>query len=176
VWAGLALPPCIAYQWWAHQSVVEGQAAAHPAFIFVPLAAHAAINLLLLWAFGRTLLAGREPLITGFARLVHGTLPPYLEAYTRNVTAAWSIVFALQVIVSAALFAFGSRELWSLFINVLSFPLVVATFVVEYLYRIMRFPHFPHTSIWTGVRLFVEQRSRAREEARSMTLNAPRDV
>jgi uncharacterized membrane protein len=142
--------------------------------LFVPVISHVLINLLLLWAFGRTLRPGHEPLITGFARAVHGTLPPVLETYTRNVTLAWCIVFALQVIVCAGLFLFASPQLGSLFVNVLSFPLVVATFVVEYAYRIMRFRGFPHVSIWAGIRLFVERRSRQR--AHPVPVNAQRDV
>jgi uncharacterized membrane protein len=176
LWIALALLPCIAYQWWAHHYVVATNGAdAHPALLFIPLIAHAGINLFMLVVFGRTLKAGREPLISGFARAVHGTLPPFLAAYTRKVTLVWCIVFALQVIVSALLFVFASRELWSLFINVLSFPLIVATFVVEYAWRIMRYPEVSHVSIWAGIRLFMDRRSSAGESARPLTLNTSRD-
>jgi uncharacterized membrane protein len=163
IWVAAALPPVMAYQWWAHQSVIDPTVTPHTAVLLPLLIGHTGINLFLLWAFGRTLKPGRESLITGFARGIHGTLPPAIEAYTRNVTLAWCIVFALQVTVSAVLFALGRLELWSIFINLLSFPLVAATFVVEYAYRIMRFPDFPHVSIWTGMRLFAERRSREGE-------------
>ena len=177
LWLALALPPCVAYQWFAHRYVAESEsAAAQAALLYVPVAFHAGINLFLLWVFGRTLRPGREPLITGFARGVHDTLPPFIEAYTRSVTIAWCIVFALQVIVSLILFAYASRESWSLFVNVLSLPLVAATFVVEYAYRIMRYPDFPHASIWMGIRLFMERRRSSNpRDPRLMTLDAPRD-
>src|SRR5688572_29462929 len=62
---------------------------------------HAAINLFLLWIFGRTLAPGREPLITGVARRFHGTIPPHIEAYTRGVTWLWCVFFLAQLAMSA---------------------------------------------------------------------------
>ena len=59
-------------------------------------APHAAIYLALLALFGRTLRPGHEPLITRFARRVHGTLPPQLAAYTRRLTIAWCVFFGAQ--------------------------------------------------------------------------------
>jgi hypothetical protein len=176
VWLALAVPVCLAYQWFAYDYVAASGTATGPAaLVYVPVAAHAAINLFLLWVFGRTLGAGSEPLITGFARAVHGTLPPFLEAYTRNVTIAWCVFFASQVIVSLMLFAYASLESWSLFVNLLSFPLVAVAFVAEYAYRVIRYPDFPHVSIWTGIRLFMEGRSSARREAHVVRAKGSRD-
>jgi uncharacterized membrane protein len=124
----------------------------------LPLASgvtHAAMNLAMLWVFGRTLLRGREPLITGFARRIHGTLPPHMELYTRRVTIAWCVFFSAQVLLSAVLFAL-SLNYWSLFVNVLSLPLVALMFVVEYAYRIIRYRDFPHASIWQGIQAFAQ--------------------
>jgi uncharacterized membrane protein len=45
---------------------------------------HATAYLFLLWYFGRTLARGREPIITRFARRVHGTLQPEMELFTRK--------------------------------------------------------------------------------------------
>jgi uncharacterized membrane protein len=117
---------------------------------------HSAINLFLLWLFGRTLISGQEPLITGFARRIHGTLPTRMEGYTRRVTVAWCVFFAAQVLVSTALLITGSLSTWSLFVNVLSLPLVVLMFVAEYLYRVMRYRHYPHVPIWKGIQIFAE--------------------
>jgi hypothetical protein len=55
---------------------------------------HAGGNLVLAWVFGRTLLAGREPLCTSFSRLVHGTITPQAERYSHGVTVAWTVFFA----------------------------------------------------------------------------------
>lgn len=117
---------------------------------------HTAIYLFLLWSFGRTLAPGREPMITGFARKVHGTLPPTMEAYTRRLTRAWCAFFAAQVAISAALFTLAPLQVWSLFVNVLDFPLLVLMFGVEYLYRVMRHRNFPHASIMKGMQMFNE--------------------
>ena len=123
---------------------------------------HAAINLCLLWVFGRTLVGGREPLITGFARRFHGTIPPHIEAYTRGVTWLWCVFFLAQVAMSALLAAFAPLALWSFFVNVLSTPLVVLTFVAEYAYRSVRFRRYPHASLLKGMQLFVDDARRER--------------
>ena len=117
---------------------------------------HTAIYLFLLWSFGHTLAQGREPLITGFARKIHGTLPPSMEAYTRRLTRAWCVFFAAQVAISVALFTLAPLDVWSLFVNVLNFPLLMLMFGVEYLYRITRHRNFPHASIMKGVQMFNE--------------------
>ena len=116
---------------------------------------NAVINVLLIGVFGRTLAAGREALTTGFARRVHGTLPADIERYTRRVTLAWCVFFAMQVLVSAILFAAAPLETWSVFVNLLSGPLIVLMFAGEYLYRIVRFPDHAHVSIWKGIQMFV---------------------
>jgi uncharacterized membrane protein len=117
---------------------------------------HAGINLFMLWIFGRTLRAGREPLITGFARKVHGTLPAYIEAYTRRVTIMWCVFFVTQIVVSSALFAFATRDAWSLFVNMLSLPLVALMFVAEYAYRVVRYRTYEHASILKGIQMFAD--------------------
>src|SRR5882672_3750222 len=54
---------------------------------------HAMAYLFLLWLFGRTLQPGREALITSVARRFHGSLPPYMEAYTHKLTGMWCLFF-----------------------------------------------------------------------------------
>ncbi len=111
-------------------------------------------NVLLLWMFGRTLRAGREPLITRVARLVHGALPPEIERYTRHVTLAWSLFFGLMGISSLALFILAPVQVWSLFANVFTLPLICAMFVCEYVYRVLRYPRFRHVSLLHTARAF----------------------
>ncbi len=115
------------------------------------------IYLLLLWWFGRTLAPGREALVTGLARHVHGTLPPEIEAYTRRVTWAWCVFFAAMAFTSVALFTLAPLEAWSLFANVLTGPLVALMFVGEYVYRVSRYRDFPHVSLLTAVRAFRDR-------------------
>lgn len=116
---------------------------------------HAAIYVFLLWLFGRTLLRGREPLVTRLARRVHGVLQPDLETYTRRLTAAWCGFFAAQLAVSALLCGLASPGTWSIFINLMNFPLLVLMFVGEYLYRLVRHPDFPRASIATAIEAFL---------------------
>lgn len=104
--------------------------------------------------FGRTLLAGHEPLVTRLAVLVHKELPPPIVRYTRSVTVAWTLFFAAMGLLAILLYAFAPRAAWSAFINLLTLPCVVAMFVVEYIVRRLRFPWFGHASILAGVREF----------------------
>jgi uncharacterized membrane protein len=120
---------------------------------------HAVVYLALLWFFGRTLLPGREPLITRLARRVHGTLPPDMEAYTGRLTLSWCLFFAAQVIISALLYRFASLDTWSLFINLLNFPLLALMFVVDYVYRVIRFRHYPQASILKVIQVYSQDSS-----------------
>jgi uncharacterized membrane protein len=115
------------------------------------------LYLALLWWFGRTLSPGREALVTGLARYVHGTLPPEMEAYTRRVTWAWCVFFAGMAFTSVTLFTLAPLEVWSLFANVCTTPLVVLMFIGEYIYRISRYRNFAHVSLLTTVRVFRER-------------------
>jgi uncharacterized membrane protein len=121
---------------------------------------HGGINLFMLWVFGRTLRHHREPLITGFARRVHGTLPPYIEAYTRRVTLMWCVFFVCQVVVSSTLFVFATLDVWSLFVNMSSLPLVALMFVCEYVYRVIRYPAYKHASILKGMQMFADGKAK----------------
>lgn len=112
------------------------------------------ISLAVAWWFGRTLLPGREPLITFVARRVHGTLPPAIESYTRRITWAWALWMAGLAVVSILLFAVGDRETWSVFANLLFFPLIALLFVLEYAYRVMRYGWFEPASLAETIRAF----------------------
>ena len=122
---------------------------------------HAAIYLSLLWLFGHTLWHGKEPLVTRLARRVHGTLPAELVAYTRRVTYAWCVFFAAQMIISVLLFNFASLDNWSLFINVLNFPLLALMFIGEYVYRVIRHRDFPPASVLDEIRAFSNDAARS---------------
>lgn len=118
---------------------------------------HAAIYVGLLTLFGRTLLSGREPLITWIARRIRGSLTDEMLVYTRRVTIAWCLFFASQLAMSALLFAFAPPAVWSFFINVLDLPLVAAMFLTEYAYRLRKFWNYSHGSIADVVRVFSER-------------------
>jgi len=115
---------------------------------------HAGSNLVLCILFGRTLAGAREPLVTTFARLVHGTLPPEVERYTRGATLAWTIFFATLCALSCALYVSGLRTEWSLLANFVTPAAVVAMFAAEYAVRHRALPHWDHVGIMGGVRAF----------------------
>lgn len=92
---------------------------------------HFSFNLMMAFVFGRTLAAGREPLCTQFAAIVHGTLAPEVARYTRQITVAWTLFFVGMAAVSTLLFATSPIVTWSTFANYLTLPLVGAMFVAE---------------------------------------------
>lgn len=160
--AGLWLAAGSRPRWWGVAGV--GLAAAAVVFLhtrsvdlsFAYGVPHAAAYLFLLVLFGRSLVPGREALITGFARRLRGGLSPELVSYTRRVTWAWCLFFAANLAASALLYHFASLSAWSLFVNVLNFPLLILMFVAEYLWRILRYPDIPHSSIFRGAQLFSQ--------------------
>ena len=120
---------------------------------------HATVYLFLLWYFGSTLAPGREPIITRFARRVHGAAQPVMERFTRRLTFVWCGFFAAQLIASALLFAFAPLDAWSLFVNMLNLPLLALMFVGQLIYRRLRYPDYPRASIWQAIEAFTQDAS-----------------
>jgi uncharacterized membrane protein len=117
---------------------------------------HVCFNLALAWMFGRTLAAGREPLVTQFARRVHGTPEPRIARYTRRVTVAWTAFFIGIALVSTALFALASIVTWSTFANYLALPLVAVMFIGEYACRRIALPGVQQSGILDSVRAYTD--------------------
>lgn len=105
-----------------------------------------AINSFLLISFGRTLLPGREPIISRLHRLITGDLPDDLRAYTRGLTWLWAGIFAGFVVESVLLALYAPLEVWSLFTNIVNYLFVAVLLVAEYVYRVWRFSNYSHTS------------------------------
>ncbi len=122
------------------------------------LAQHVVTNLIFTWFFGQTLIAPRTPLITQFARTIHGPLPVDIQRYTRGVTAAWTAFFLAQIALSLFIFYFFSLETWSLFANVLNWPLVILMFMGEYLCRRIMNPDFQHAGIKESINAYVNSK------------------
>ena len=128
---------------------------------------HASLNLFLLWFFGHTLFGGREPLISRISRLVQGQLYPEVVSYTRYVTLAWSIYFAMQVVVSALLYFLAPITAWSFFINVLNLPLLALMFIGEHIYRGIAHPDHPRASILRSIEAYSKDLATQRNSNRS---------
>ena len=139
----LTVAALLAFPLLCHFAVTRGDAVAAALGVALPLA----VNLALCWLFGRTLAAGREPMIARFARLERGAeLPADLARYARALTVAWTGFFAAMAAVSLGLALWGSVLAWSLFTNVVNYALVALFFVGEYVVRRIRFRHYRHLS------------------------------
>ena len=92
---------------------------------------HIGINGSLGMLFGRTLLGGRRPLCTEFAHVMHRQVSPALAHYTRQLTGAWTLLFAAIVALSVLLFFLAPVEVWSVFANILTLPLVGVMFIAQ---------------------------------------------
>ncbi|HEY9199799.1 MAG TPA: hypothetical protein VIR60_10570 [Gammaproteobacteria bacterium] len=112
------------------------------------------MQLVLFITFARTLIAGRQPLCTRFAAALHAPLTPQQEIYTRQVTLAWSVFFAVMAAASTLLFFLAPLSIWSVFINFLTLPLVALMFVAEYWVRRQVLPDMQHAHILDAIRAF----------------------
>jgi uncharacterized membrane protein len=128
----------------------------HIGLVAVNAISHASFNLFLLWFFARTLRDGSEPLITQISRRINGGLDPAIVNYTRRVTIAWCVFFAVQVVVSALLYLFAPLAAWSTFVNVLNLPLLILMFACEYAYRIRHYPNHAHASILKVIEVYAK--------------------
>jgi len=116
---------------------------------------HAGAQLVLAFVFGRTLTGGREPLVSGFARIVHGHALSGEEArYTRGVTVAWTIFFCTLFALSCLLYLAGFTTAWSTLANLLTPVLVCTMFVVEYAVRYRMLPHVERVGLMGGIHAF----------------------
>jgi len=117
------------------------------------------INGALAWLFQGSLQAGREPLITRFARIERGgQMPAVLERYTRRLTWAWTLFFYGLLLESLLLAQRASAETYLLFANTVNYLLVAGFFLVEYLYRRIRYRQFPHSSPRAFLRMLIRTR------------------
>jgi uncharacterized membrane protein len=130
---------------------------------------HLGTNLALAALFGRSLRSGGTPLVTHFALFAHnGVIPPSIERYTRLVTIAWTVFFLASAGVSALLFFFASQAAWSVFANLLTFPLVLLMFAVELFFRHQILPPDERTGVADAIRGY---RAAMRHRANSLARN-----
>jgi uncharacterized membrane protein len=151
---GVLMLLCVAL--WAGWSVLEHH------FGLVYWLQHVGIQLILFMTFGRTLIAGRQPLCTRFAEAVHAPLTPRHKIYARQVTLAWTLFFAAMALASTLLFFLAPLTTWSVFANFLTPLLVVLMFIAEYVVRRRVLPEMRHTHILDAVRAFKNTAVRPR--------------
>lgn len=129
----------------------------HIALLLMPMI----FLLLLAWLFGRTLMAGRIPVIGKIVRALEGDARGHvsedLDRYTRGLTALWTGVFIVMALINLILAMIAtpggllaragipsagsiSDSQWSWFANWLNYGLVGTVFAIEFAYRKRRFP------------------------------------
>jgi uncharacterized membrane protein len=105
---------------------------------------HALIYSGLLIGFGLSLFPGHEPIVTYFARAIHGNIAPEIENYTRRITWAWCWFFGLELLGSAILLMLAPVAWWSTFVNILNIPLLAVMLLGERLTRPLWVANPPH--------------------------------
>ncbi|MDO8249669.1 MAG: hypothetical protein Q7T78_08130 [Rhodoferax sp.] len=116
----------------------------------------AGMQCVLFMTFGRTLLAGRQPLCTHFAEMAHGVITPQHAHYARQVTWAWAFFFGLMATVSTLLFFLSPLTVWSVFANFLTLPLVALMFILEFGVRRMVLPERGNSHILDSLRVWKD--------------------
>lgn len=151
---GVLMLSCVAL--WAGWSALEQH------FGLVYWLQNVGMQLILFMTFGRTLIAGRQPLCTRFAEAVHAPLTPQHELYARQVTVAWTLFFAAMALVSTGLFFLAPLVTWSFFANFLTLPLVALMFIAEYWVRRWVLPDVQQAHILDAVRAYRNTSARPR--------------
>ena len=108
---------------------------------------HAMVYGTLLAVFAATLLPGRTSLVTRLSLRFNPRPPAGMPAYTRGVTAAWSLFFAGQLLASALLLLLAPAGWWAALVTTLHFPLAVLMMLGEFAVRRWRFRHQHITSL-----------------------------
>lgn len=127
----------------------------HSSAVIVVLAPSILLNLLFLALFGHTLLPGREPLITRFRRLEFGHVAPVFVSYTRRLTVAWTVLFAVATAASVFAAVWGDLALWS-WIAFIGVPFASLSFFLgEHVYRAFRYGEDGRSSPLRTVRLLL---------------------
>ena len=151
-WGWVALIACFA----AGALIVRWQGT-HWVLLLPPIA----IPLSLLMVFAASLRSDQQPMVTRFARMARGSLPPELVIYTRQVTVLWVGVFIVLTLSAILLALFAAPEIWSLATNFLHYLLIGAVFAGEYAWRRWRFRHLEHPGFFAYLRQLKPARLRS---------------
>ncbi len=95
------------------------------------------------WLFGRSLLPGREPFISRFARVVYGEEDRQTRLYTTRVTWLWTLFLSLMLLEIIYLSLYAPLETWSLYTNIINYLAIVGLFIAEYSFRMLYFRRLP---------------------------------
>lgn len=93
-----------------------------------------AVNAVVFAAFAVSLLS-KQPLIERIARVREPELPAHAVIYTRRLTVAWSVLIFCNGLVALYTALFSSMAIWALYNGLLSYLILGAFFLLEWLYR-----------------------------------------
>jgi uncharacterized membrane protein len=123
-------------------------------FSWVYLLEECSLYGLLAFGFARSLLGGRVAVCTVLADKVHGPLTASELRYTRRITAAWALFFALVTSTTLGLFILAPLRVWSLFSNFCTLPLVLLMFIGEYAVRRRALPKSSSAGLLATLRVY----------------------
>jgi uncharacterized membrane protein len=109
----------------------------------------------LCWFFGRTLLAGRRPLVATVALTARPETPDYLLRYSRRLTQLWTGIFAAMCAWDLGLALFGKHAAWSAMANGGNYVVIGLAVGGEYLFRRLRFRDYDHPGFVEYVMIVV---------------------
>jgi uncharacterized membrane protein len=105
--------------------------------LFMP----AIVSLYLLWTFSASLRHGM-PMIERFARIVEDDLPDFTIPYCRKVTTIWCVFLAANALCVAVLALAAPIEWWALYAGLISYLLIGAIILGEFLVHKIWFRYF----------------------------------
>jgi uncharacterized membrane protein len=97
--------------------------------------------------FARTLMQGKEPLITMYCRLAFGYMPAECVAYTRWLTILWTFLLGGFALTNIAIVLLAQAKTWLVSWTVISIAVMAAVFVGEHVLRRMLYPNLPPSSL-----------------------------
>jgi uncharacterized membrane protein len=109
----------------------------------------------LCWFFGRTLVAGRQPLVATVALAARPETPDYLLRYSRHLTQLWTGIFAAMCAWDLGLALLGEHRAWSVMANFGNYILVGVAVGGEYLFRRLRFRQYDHPGFAEYLKIVV---------------------
>lgn len=109
----------------------------------------------LAWFFGRTLRAGRQPLVAVVALAARPNTPDYLLRYSRQLTVFWTGIFVAMTTWDLALAVLAPHAWWSFMANCCNYLVIGAAVVLEYVYRLLRFRDYDHPGFVEYIRIVM---------------------
>lgn len=93
--------------------------------------------------FGASLRPGQTALITRIAIAARPSISAQIVRHTRRLTALWTLLFAVMVVVSVVLLLIGRMDWWSLQASLINYLACAALIVGDHVYRRLRFSDEP---------------------------------